>query len=223
VLNLFPWFAMEADGNDDFVSLDREITEVMIPDFAEATLAEAFVWAVLQASTNNRSYYLQHFVHILHEIHADSNTMEYIAQISGRSLSYFRDLSTRGPSKESDHFTVSRRPGEQRPRRTVDNLIERFLVLNSRCKGAYRILDAHVGVDIATEFFEFRRGEVPVAASYQFCAVTEKHINKVRRRVHVRLCPHEYLDVYSCDCCREGVRDDIVAKLVSSSHSSIYT
>lgn len=203
---------MEATGNGDFDNLEGETVEVLIPGCAKETLAEAFVAAVLEASSNPRSHYLQHFVRILHEIHADSNTMEYIARLSGRSLDYLRDLRLRGPLLD---LAVSYRPGTQRPRRAIDSVIERFLILKSRCKTNFRVLDAHVGVDIAAEFFEFVLGENPAAASYQFSAVTEKHINKMRRRIHVRLCPHEYLDVYSCDCCREGVREYLRAKMLA--------
>lgn len=206
---------MESSEIDDFVNFAEEEEDIIIPDFAETILAEAFVHAILQSSISPHSHYLQYFVRILHELHADRNILEFIAQISGRSLDYLRELRVRGPQKDSDMFAVSYRPGTQRPRHAVDSLIERFLILKSRCMSTYRVLDAHVGVDIATEFFEFIQSERPDAASYQFMRVTEKHIDKVRRRIHVRRCPHEYLDVYSCDCCREGVRDNLAAKLIS--------
>jgi hypothetical protein len=202
---------MAASGNDEDIHSNEDSAEIVIPAEAETALAEAFVVAIVKCTQSERSHYLQYFVQILHEIHAPSNIFEYVAHISGRSLKYLRDLLWRGP--EDDEIARAAPSGVQRPRRPVDSAIEQFLTMKSRCVRNYRVLDAHVGVDLAAEFFEFISHLQPATASYQYLTVTEKHIDKIRKSLHVRRCPHEYLDVYSCDLCRLGVRDNLVSKL----------
>lgn len=206
----------------------EERRHITLPAAAIEPYAIAFATLIVQSSAAGpHSHFLTHFVRVVGGIGLDNDTLgvvlRHIAEISGRSLRYVQWLVSSASEESESPFSAAYPTGVRRVHHEIEDRISAFLICNSRLKGNYRVMDAHVGIDLAASFVEWlQREDNELALSARnYTHVTERHIEKIRRRIHVRRCAHDYFDMYTCQLCRSGVQEEAQAQYENDPNCAI--
>jgi hypothetical protein len=184
---------MDIASDDNEVELSQRQTR---------ELAVGFVQALVACSQWPHSAYLKYFVKLLFDTNCSHETIQKVSEITDRSESYLYDIKSRGTASRNI-FGMPYPVGTARPHRAVDSTIQKFLILHSRAKSNYRVLDSHVGIDLRASFNEFEHDESQ-SVSGKVAAISKEKIDKIRKHLHIRKCPHDFFDLFSCEKCRPG-------------------
>jgi hypothetical protein len=200
----------EGHAEAEFSLFGLRLPPSLVPSFARA-----YALGLSRMAALGRSHYLQYFFSLLGSLgELSENAVQWLAAQLHRSPVYLRVLSQL-PLADNPLLTTARPPTETRTHSRGELEASRFLIAYSQPRRGFRVLSA-IFASLEVEYHTWLDENAPDADR-----VSVEHLERLRHIQHIRVCPHDPRDEYSCPICRKRRRRDWVEVLQREPRGSL--